>query len=219
MYFRNIPNIQYDTKPISYPFTESEFVLAKNFFKRYKVNEDVFSYAVFFKRYAIQEGERPDTIAEKAYGDPFLDWIIILTNNLINPSFDWPISSNDLRKNLEYKYNDPYGTVKNYKTLELTDSNGITVLKAGLVVDQTFFNNTSFKYYDTGLGQVVSVRGDTISIPVTIFEYEEEQNERKREIYLLKPEYLEAFIKDFRRGNTYKKSNDYIDPTTKKTSV
>jgi hypothetical protein len=219
MYFRNIPNIQYDTKPISYPFTESEFVLAKNFFKRYKVSEDVFSFAVYFKKYAIQDGERPDTIAEKAYGDPFLDWVIILTNNLINPTFDWPISSYNLQKNLEYAYDNPYGTIKHYRTNELVDSAGITVLKAGLIVDETFFNNTNYKYFDSGLQQTVSIRGDEISIPITVFEYEEELNERNREIYLLKPEYLEAFIKDFRKGNRYKKSTDYIDPTTKKTSV
>ena len=44
-YFRNIPNIEYDTKPIQYPFSESEYVVAKNFFSRYQVNPDVFSYA------------------------------------------------------------------------------------------------------------------------------------------------------------------------------
>ena len=47
MYFSLLPNIEYDEKPISYPFSESDFVVAKNFFRRYKVNDDIFSYAVF----------------------------------------------------------------------------------------------------------------------------------------------------------------------------
>ena len=83
MYFSLLPNIEYDEKPISYPFSESDFVTAKNFFRRYKLNDDVFSYAVFFKKYAIVDGERPDTLALRAYGDVFYDWVILLTNNMV----------------------------------------------------------------------------------------------------------------------------------------
>ena len=91
-YFSYIPNIEYDTKPIQYPFSESEYVVAKNFFRRYQVNPDVFSYAVYFKKYAVVEGEKIYQVAEKAYGDAFLDWVIILTNNIVNAQFDWPLS-------------------------------------------------------------------------------------------------------------------------------
>ena len=83
MFFNIVPNIQYDEKPIKYPFSESDFVIAKNFFRRYKVNDDVFSYAVIFKKYTITDGELPSTVADKAYGDPFLDWVILLSNNLV----------------------------------------------------------------------------------------------------------------------------------------
>ena len=68
MYFSLIPNIEYDEKPISYPFSESDFVTAKNFFRRYRINEDVFSYAVFFNKYVIKDGDRPDVVADKVYG-------------------------------------------------------------------------------------------------------------------------------------------------------
>ena len=53
MYFSIIPNLAYDEKPIKYPFSESDFVTAKNFFRRYKVNENIFSNAVYFNKYAI----------------------------------------------------------------------------------------------------------------------------------------------------------------------
>ena len=78
MYFSLLPNIEYDEKPISYPFSESDFVVAKNFFRRYKINDDIFSYAVFFSKYAIKDGETPDSLALKAYGDVFYDWVILL---------------------------------------------------------------------------------------------------------------------------------------------
>ena len=89
MYFSLIPNISYDEKPISYPFSESDYVTAKNFFRRYKLNDDIFSNSVFFSKYAIVDGERPDQVANKAYGDPFYDWVIILSNNMTNVQYDW----------------------------------------------------------------------------------------------------------------------------------
>ena len=65
MFFSIVPNISYDQKPISYPFSESDFVVAKNFFRRYRMNDEIFSQAVYFQQYTIRDGERPDTIAER----------------------------------------------------------------------------------------------------------------------------------------------------------
>lgn len=216
MYFQNIPNIQYDTKPISYPFSESDFVIAKNFFRRYRVNEDAFSYAVFFKRYTIEEGERLDTLAEKAYGDPFFDWIIVLTNNLINAAFDWPMSEYELRKYCEANYNDPYSEIHHYETYELKNAEGNIVLQGNMIVDETFYNSP-FKYWNGTF--VNTVPGSQLSRPVTVFEYETSLNEQNREIYLLKPSYLQAFISDFKRTNLYNKSSDYVNSKLKKTGV
>lgn len=216
MYFSFIPNIEYDKKPIQYPFSESDFVVAKNFFRRYQVNPDVFSYAVYFKKYAIEEGERLDTIAEKAYGNPFFDWVVALTNNMINPLFDLPLSQNDLRKSLESSYDDPYSTIKHYETYEIKNNNGVTILRSGLIVDETFYSSP-FKYWNGT--SVENISGSTVSRPVTIFEYEEQQNEKKREIYLLKPIYLDAFLSDFRKTNLYGKSSDFVNNRLKRTGV
>jgi hypothetical protein len=216
MYFSFIPNIEYDKKPIQYPFSESDFVVAKNFFRRYQVNPDVFSYAIYFKKYAIEEGERLDTIAEKAYGNPFFDWVIALTNNMINPLFDLPLSQNNLRKFLESTYDDPYSTIKHYETYEIKNNNGVTILKSGLIVDETFYSSP-FKYWNGS--SVEQISGSNASRPVTIFEYEEQQNEKKREIYLLKPVYLDAFLSDFRKTNLYGKSSDFVNNRLKRTGV
>ena len=216
MYFSFIPSIQYDSKPIQYPFSESDFVVAKNFFRRYQVNPDVFSYAVYFKKYAVEEGERLDTIADKAYGNPFFDWIIALTNNMVNPLFGLPLSENDLRKVLESSYDDPYSTIKHYETYEIKTNSGVTILKSGLVVDETFYSSP-FKYWNGS--SVEQISGSDASRPVTIFEYESNENEKKREIFLLKPRYLDAFLSDFRKTNLYGKSSDFIDNRLKKTGV
>jgi hypothetical protein len=227
MYFNLVPNIEYDVKPISYPFKSSEFSTAKNFFRRFELNPDVFSYSVLFKKYAVPNGQRIDQVAELTYGDPFYDWVILITNNIVNPLFDWPRSEQALRKYCEGKYQDPYATILHYETYEVTsgqkikgDSTGrdvpVVVLEAGLKVDENFYNSP-FSYWD-GI-QTRTVSGSTVCFPVTAYDYEQELNESRREIYLLKPEYLSQFVTEFKTKNNYKESTDFISIKSKKTGV
>ena len=218
MYFSYIPYIKYDNKPITYPFSESDYVVVKNFFRRYQVNPDVFSYSVLFNKYPIKDGERFDTLAEKFYGNAYYDWLIILTNNIIDPLFGIPMSEAELRKHCEHEYEDPYSATHHYVTNEIKSGYklagvDVVALKGGLVVDRAFYNRP-FKYWNGS--QVVQISGENASRPVTIFEYEQEQNEKKREIYILKPKYLQAFVEDFRKTNLYKESTDFVTNQLKK---
>ena len=208
MYFDLVPNIEYDEKPISYPFSESDFVIAKNFFRRYKLNDDVFSYAVFFNKYAIRDGERPDMLSQRLYGDPFFDWVILLTNNLVNAQYDWPLSNYDLSKVLEKEYDDPYNTIHHYETIEIAQ------YPAGLRVDKAFFDRQHKINVD---GTVSIVNGSAICGPVSIAEHFAKENEKKREIYILKQEYFTSFVNDFKRNNMYQKSDNYIGKKLKLT--
>ena len=209
MFFDIVPNIEYDEKPISYPFSESDFVVAKNFFRRYKINDDVFQYAVFFKKYTIKDGERPETLAEKIYGNQFYDWIILLTNNMVNAQYDWPRTNYEIYKMVEEEFDDPYSEISHYKIKET-----IGHYQAGLHVDKTFYDSTHKLNID---GSVQIKNGNEIASPITVAEYYQEENEKKREIYLLKSRFLESFVKDFKKQNLYKKDDNYITQTLKKT--
>ena len=209
MFFSIVPDIQYDEKPISYPFSESDFVTAKNFFRRYKVNENVFQYATFFKKYTIRDGERPETVAEKIYGNQFYDWVILLTNNMVNAQYDWPRSNYEMYKIVEEEFDAPYTDISHYEIKET-----IGHYQAGLRVDKTFYDGTHKLNID---GSVQIKNGNEIASPITVAEYYQDENEKKREIYLLKPRYLESFVKDFKKQNLYKKDDNYISQTLKKT--
>ena len=208
MYFSLTPDIAYDQKPIKYPFSKSDRVIAKNFFRRYKMNEDVLSYATFFKKYAIQDGETPPMVAEKAYGDAFFDWVIMITNNLVNAQYDWPLSNYDLYKTIEKEYEDPYNEIHHYETIDIAQ------YPAGLRVDKAFFDRQHKIYVD---GSVQIVNGSAICGPVSVAEHFANENEKKRQIYILKQEYLISFVNDFKRNNMYKKSKNYIDKKLKYT--
>lgn len=217
-YFNYLPDIKYDSKPISYPFSESNFVVAKNFFRRFTVSENFKQYAVFFRQYQVADFEKPWQVANLAYGDPELDWIILITNNVINPMFDWPMDSYTLRKYLEGKYDDPYGTIHHREIVDKQiqiDLFGKVINSPGLIVDEEY-ERSRIKYYD---GEVKEINASSITKKVTIFEYEEALNDSKREIFLLKPKYIDSFKDEFRRANKYRDSTDTISSKLKKTGV
>jgi len=213
MYFSLIPDIKYDEKPIKFPFSESEYITAKNFFRRFKIDEDVFSYSVYFKKYSITDYDRLDLLAEKAYGSPFYDWVIALTNNLINPLFDWPIKEWQIRNSID----NPDET-HHYETLEIKNSQGVIVLQGGLIVDESFVNRP-FVYLDKTTPSVLytSIPGVDATMRFTNLDQAIKENDIKRDIYLLKPEFVESFVSAFRKQNLYFRSSNYIDSQLKKT--
>ena len=222
MYFKSIPNISYDRKPISYPFSESDRIIAKNFFRRYKLNDDAFGYATFYKKYSMQEGVKIETIADKYYGKPEYDWVIILSNNFINPQFSVPLNDYTVRKIAEDKYgDDTYSGVHHYETIETKSGQTIggkpvLALEGGLRVDKTFYDSP-FTYWNGT--QNITVAGNTVSKPVLNFNHEIYENENKREIYILRKPYFFKFVEEFKKQSMYSKSSDFISKRLKKTGV
>ncbi len=223
MYFSLIPNIEYDSKPITYPFSESDFITTKNFFRRYKISDDIFGYTTFYKKYTIQDDIKIETIANQYYGSVFYDWVIILTNNFINPLFALPLNTQSVRQIAEDKYGETeaYSGIHHYETIEkksgqTVDGLDVIALKGGLTVDKKFYDSPYTYFNGT---QAVTVNGNTVSKSVTNYEYELEENEKKREIYLLKSTYLKRFVNEFKKNNLYTESSDFISKRLKKTGI
>ncbi len=136
------------------------------------------------------------------------DWVILLVNNMVNVQYDWPMTNYQMYKTLESEYDDPYGTIHHYET------DTIGLYKAGQYVDETFYNGTHKLNID---GAITTKNGNEICRPVTVAEWFHTENEKKREIFLLKSEYLTSFVNDFRKQNLYKKYGNYINQQLKKT--
>lgn len=223
MYFSLIPDLKYDSKPISYPFSESDFVTVKNFFRRYKISSDLYGYATYYKKYSIQDDLNIETLANDFYGSPYYDWVIVLTNNYINPQFAFPVNSETVRKIAEEKYgeSEAYSGIHHYETIEkksgqTIDGLDVIALKGGLTVDKKFYDS-QFTYFNGT--QAVNANGNTVSKPVTNFEHELHENEKRREVYILRKSYLKRFVDDFKKNNLYTKSSDFISQRMKKTSI
>ena len=223
MYFSLLPDIAYDQKPISYPYSSSDYTRAKNFFRRNKISTDMFGYATFYDKYTLQEDISIEEIARQYYGSPYYDWVLILTNNLVNPKFDVPQNGWTLRKMVEHKYGevDAHSGIHHYETIELksgetVDNLPVIALEGGLVVDEKFYESP-FTYWD-GIQQV-TVNGNTVSKKVTNFEHEVAENEKKRDIYILRKSYFSRFVEEFKKQTRYSKSSNYLSSRLKRVAT
>jgi len=221
MYFNLSPNIDYASKPSKFPFAEGDFVIAKNFFKRYNLDDKVFSNVVFFNKYTIKDTDRVDILAERYYGDAFYDWVILLTNNMIRGVYEWPLDEETLQKDVESRYESPYETIHHYETLEVKagykiDDIDVLAQKKGIIVGKEFYDG-NFTYYN-GSTQF-TLPGNTVSTPITVWEEEVRKNEEKRQIFILKKKYLQSFLDAFRRNSQYTNSSDFVNTRLKSTVI
>ena len=191
-YFRNVPDFNYVSR-LEGEKNISEYIRVKNLFKRVKINEDLFNDLTYFTQYKVVNDERPDQVAYKIYGTQDYDWIVLLSNNIINVQSEWPLSNESFQKYMTNKYGseENFFSVHHYETKEVSDSIGRIIVREGLEVPSDY----SISYYDSG--EQVTVTGMTT--PVTNYEYETRIQDEVRNIYLIKPEYLNLVIQDIDR--------------------
>jgi hypothetical protein len=210
-YFRRVPNFEYVSRD-SNAKNISDYIPVKNLFKRGKLREDIFGNLSFFEKYSIIGDERPDNVAFKFYDDETLDWIILLSNNILNIQDEWPMTQRLFDKVMLEKYGSYetlYSGIHHYETEEVKNSLGITIVPAGIQVDRDFFT----EYNDN---EEIIYRQDVVT-PITNYEYEIKIEEEKRNIFILKPSYLNIVFDDLEDLMTYKKGGDqYVTDTLKR---
>ena len=209
-YFSELPNLQYQS-PFSDRLSDSSYVFAKNIFRRMKVRDDLQNVFTVFNKYQIADGTRPDNVAEELYGESEYDYVVLLTANITNIRDQWPITNKELYDYVVQKYGlENVNNVHHYVTKEIKDSDGKLILPAGKVVDSNFTVN----YFDSTpitTSATETVRG------ITNYEYEVDENEKKRTIYVLKPTYLGQFLDDMKNEMIYKESSQFVNQRLIKT--
>ena len=199
-YFRQLPNLLYPSF-LSEKKSSLDYIEVKNIFRRVKLREDLYNNFVIFQKYEIPEGARPDTVAEEIFGSPNLDWVVLTVAGILNVRNEWPLNNHDLYKYTENKYGDSINSTKFFETTEVKDSNGKLILPKGKVVDSNFTIPNPTNPSAT-LNPVVGISN---------FIYETRINEEKRNINVLREEYLQEFLDDMRQIMTYDESSEYLD--------
>jgi hypothetical protein len=209
-YFQRLPDFEYVSRLPNAKI--SDYVKVKNLFKRGVLREDIFQNLSFFTKYEIKGNDRPDNVAFEVYGDSTLDWVILITNNIINIQSEWPMSQSDFDAFLLEKYGNYdtlYNGVHHYETEEVKNSENVVIVPAGLQVESDY----SITYFDY-LTDTLVTRNPTIT--VTNYEYEEKLENEKRNIFTLKPRYLNVVLDDMEDMMTYREgSTQYVSGTLK----
>ena len=145
-YFRNIPDFEYINR------TEegknlTDFTKVKNLFKKGKFREDIYQELTTFEKYQIQGDDRPDNVAFELYGDATLDWVVLLTNNILNIQTEWTMKQADFDEYLLEKYGSYesiYRDIHHYESNEVKDSQGTVIYPKGVRVGAA----QSISYFD-----------------------------------------------------------------------
>ena len=210
-YFNLIPDFDYVSRLPNAKI--SDYIRVKNFFRRASLREDIYQNLTFFTKYPIEGDDRPDNVAQKVYENPSLDWLILLANNITHIPSEWPMSQIDFDEFLLEKYGD-YTTlneVHHYETIEVKDKNDVIIVPAGLEVNSDF-TQSYYDYYDAEMKTK-----SNITRPVTNYQFEEKLENKKREIFILKQEYLTVILDDLDEIMPYEKgSTEFIDRNLKK---
>lgn len=130
------------------------------------VSADFAASAFPFYNYIVQEGERPDHVSYKHYGDSKYYWIILVMNGIQDLWKDWPLDQKAFDAMIVAKYGSvttAKGTIKKY--YNTTDN---------IEIDATEYASTAANERST----------------ISVYDYEDQLNEAKREIKLIQREYL-----------------------------
>ena len=167
MYFKQFPTIPYDSHGTG------KFKDVKNLLRRVAIRSKVKTNTMVYDTYDVKNGETPESIAFKLYGDAELHWVIMLVNDITDRYHDWPMSEAQF---LQF-VNDKYDNVDAEHHYEIAQSSGDTSTKINI--------GTSNADYPTATA-------------ITNFEHEQEQQDIKRKIRLLDPSFLEDFVEEFK---------------------
>ena len=171
MYFSKFPKGLYDIKG------DGNKKLVTDLMKRVKVRSKILSESSLYDTYDVPSGERPEDTAYKHFGDPELHWVILLTNNITDAYYGWPLSDLEFETYVTNKYTNP-SSIHHY---EVTQSSGRTT------------GNGPDDY-----SHKIEVNSTTVGAQsVSNYEYERRLQDQKRQIKLLQPQFLGVFLQEF----------------------
>ena len=161
MYFENFPVIYYKGKDVT------------NLLRRVGVRTKAKTNMVMFETYDVKEGETPEMIADKLYGDSTLHWVVLIVNNIVDRYHEWPMAGNQFLDYVNEKYSNPSAT----HHYEIAQSSGDTSVKINIGTDNTDYPTAT---------------------AITNFEFEQTDQDNKRKIRLLDPRFTDDFVADFK---------------------
>tara|TARA_X000000950_G_C13896780_1_gene653169 strand:+ start:1137 stop:1658 length:522 start_codon:yes stop_codon:yes gene_type:complete len=165
-YFDMFPKVFYDNKG------NGNYSVMTNLLRRVKLVDDAKLNIVDFDYYDVKDGETPEMIAHKYYGDVNLHWTILTVNEIVDYYEDWPMSVQRFEEFVKEKYENPQA-IHHY---EITQTSGDTTVTIDVGMNTTEYPSAT---------------------AISNYQYEDSLQEKKRQIRLIQPRYVNEFVKEF----------------------
>lgn len=173
-FFREFPDVDYTLDGIKHRIT--------NINTAYTLITNKLSDTFLFQKYIVADGDSPESIADKVYGNYSYYWVILIVNNIVNPFLDWVKWGQSFNNWMVQKYSDTvdgiYGVHHFYNTIE------------NRIADD--YEDKQYRILGPG-NYPAEIR------PITNQEYEIDQNNNLRQINLIDPKYIKDFVNEFSR--------------------
>ena len=167
-YFDMFPNIYYDAKG------DGKFTIQKNLLSRLKLVDKVKENILGFDYYDVKDGETPEMIAHKYYGNVGYHWTILLVNDIVDYYEDWPMSVQKFEAFVKEKYTNPQA-IHHY---EISQTSGDTTVTIDVGMNTSDYPSAT---------------------AISNYQYEDKLQEKKRQIRLIGTRYIDDFVKEFER--------------------
>lgn len=183
-YFDTLPKVLYTENGVSTIYT--------NLMARASVIPEFLKSASLYYKYSIQEGDTPEIIAAKYYNDSYRYWILLFTNQLLDPQWNWPLNSKTFEKYIQKKYStvNPHNVLHHYeKTITQYNKGSLVTTSNTVIIDDNDYNMQDDMFF------VRQINGEQVEFtikktPVSLYEYEYRLNEAKKELNILSSSYV-----------------------------
>jgi hypothetical protein len=185
-------------------------ILLTNLMARVQIIPSLLRNPLLFYSYDLKESDRPDIIANKYYDDSNKYWMVLYANEIMDPLYDWPLTSQQFDAYLKNKYSAAAGgdafvltyttsTVQEYrKTITTYDSTSLETTSKTVVVDLTTYNSITTGSITQTFSSGASVTRTTSKTAVSVYDYEIELNEAKQNIKLINSSYSNQLENDLK---------------------
>lgn len=182
-FFSYFPKTSYDAN-CGELNTQQVMIEATDITRRFRILPSLLSRAVLFYTYSVRDGERPDVVADKFYGNSKLDWLVLMSNRVHDPLWNWTMGYNDLMAYISAKYGSMdaalRGTHHYEQIIQEADeqSDGTPIPEQFINIDYVTFLSLP----------------STQTREVSLFDWEIAKNETNRQIRIIRNEYLSQIL-------------------------
>jgi hypothetical protein len=202
LYFNTLPKILTNDN-------KNNAIVLTNILARAELVQNLMTNPLMFYDYDIQDGDTPDIVASKYYGDSYRYWLVLFSNQILDPQWGWPLSSQQFTLYLNNKYSVAANantvlaytssTIYEYrKIITTTDETSLAITSKTYVIDEPTYLATMPSTKTATFSNGTTATEVITKEAVNIYDWEVEQNESKRTIKLINAIYAPQFESQFK---------------------